>query len=505
MDKKLTALQELNFGRVVAEQDDLLKSCFIPHVALTETVNERVDIVLGAKGSGKSAIWVELFQNQDRYPQLSKVIISPATNPKGDPEFRDVLAAIDQQVYPSEDDLRLAWRLYILGQVWKVIQDNFGNQRKYKRYLDPIAQEIKKYGLVDRPSNLKRAFAFALAKARALKKASINWKEGVQFEFDNSLLVTGHSYVVIPFNEIFESIDKFLAQTNQRIWIILDRLDEIIIGSESSEAIVLKGLLLGYRDVSDLKSVKIKIFLRDDVYERVTQLGQFPALTHIRSKATQPIRWSLEDLMHLVVRRLVENKPIRPLIRFRELSGPAEYRNVFYTIFPDRIDKGRAAEGFKWIVDRIKDGNDVATPRDLLSVLERARTTQLEKVEKKEPLPPGEQIFDADTIRKAVKLVAEENLTTRIYAEYPDLKQPILRFSGGKADHSIETLQDTLKEFYNSEMLQRLKSVGFLYQRERKGYKVWTIPFFYSFALDVKRGFAFDIDDSGEEEDEDFV
>ena len=494
---KLEILRNLNLGRVVAEQDDLLKSCFIPNTALREVVDERADIVLGAKGSGKSAIWVELHQNQNRYSPLKNVIISVATNPRGDPEFRDVLAAIEQSDYPSEEDLRLAWRLYILGQVWKVAQESL--QDSSKEFLE-IEREIKRYGLVDKPSNLKRAFAFAIAKARALKKLGINWKDGIQFEFDNEALLSGHSYVVVPFNEIFSRLDRFMQAKNKRIWIVFDRLDEIIIGNEQLEAVVLKGLLFAYRDVSDLQNIGIKIFLRDDVYYRVTRLGHFPALTHIRSKATQPIRWALEDLLHLVVRRLVENEPIRELVGLRNLSiAPDRRRRVFYTIFPEQIDKGRAAEGFKWIVDRIKDGNDIATPRDLLSVFDRARTSQLERIERDAVLPPDKRLFDADPIRSAVKLVAQENLETRIFAEYPDLRAPILQFGDGKADHNDETLRGILGEYYNNDLVERLKSIGFIYQRERKGHKVWTIPFFYSFALDVKRGFAFDI---GEDLDE---
>lgn len=60
LTNKLEVLRELNLGRIVAEQDDLLDTCFIPNNALREVVSERADLVLGTKGSGKSAIWVEL-------------------------------------------------------------------------------------------------------------------------------------------------------------------------------------------------------------------------------------------------------------------------------------------------------------------------------------------------------------------------------------------------------------------------------------------------------------
>jgi len=211
----------------------------------------------------------------------------------------------------------------------------------------------------------------------------------------------------------------------------------------------------------------------------------------------------LEDLLNLVVTRLVQNKRIRELINLNEPFITAERRReVFYKIFPQRIDRGKAAEGFKWIVDRITDGKNIATPRDLLSVLERARTIQLEKMERDSVAPSENLLFDEDSIRLAVKDIARENLETRIFAEYPDLRKPITLLKGNKADHNDDTLKEVLGDNYSKELMARLESIGFIYRRERKGYQVWTIPFFYSFALDIKRGAAFDMDEVLEDEDE---
>jgi hypothetical protein len=103
-------------------------------------------------------------------------------------------------------------------------------------------------------------------------------------------------------------------------------------------------------------------------------------------------------------------------------------------------------------------------------------------------------------IRRSVRKVAKDNLETRIFAEYPDLREPILAFGGGKADHNEETLQETLGSNWEV-LLARLKRVGFLYRRSRSGVQMWTIPFFYSFALDVTRGAAFDLQSTEDDEE----
>jgi hypothetical protein len=192
-----------------------------------------------------------------------------------------------------------------------------------------------------------------LAKAQVLKKLDIKWTQGIALEFDEEQLRAGGSAAAIPFNRLITEIDNALRAVGRRVWLILDRLDEIVFGDEERENLVLKGLLLAFRDVCDFPNTRVKIFLRDDVYDRVTSVGHFPALTHVRNKA----------------------------------------------------------------------------------------------------------------------------------------------------DHNEETLRQVLGDQWEN-LLPRLQRVGFLYRRFRKGIQVWTIPFLYSFALDVTREAAFELDSNFDEEED---
>lgn len=502
MTDKVSILRELELGSVVAEQDSLLSRCFVEHPVLTELLFDRKDIVLGAKGAGKSALWKEIQESSERYSSLQNTCLHPITNPSGDPEFRDILSAIESESFPDPEELRVGWRLYFLAQFWRtakpLLQDTWEQMA--------LEEDLTKYGIiVNSPGNLKLAFAYALSKARKLKNLDIKWLEGISFEFDESQLKAGGNAIAIPFNNLISRINNALGQVNKRVWLILDRLDEIVLGDEERENIVLKGLLLAFRDMCDFPNARIKIFLRDDVYNRVTAIGHFPALTHVRSKATVPIKWELEDLRHLVIRRLLANQSILEYLNVNasDIQSSEDRKRIYYSLFPEKVDKGRAAEGFKWVVDRITDGNDIATPRDLLSVIDTARQYQIEQMEREALEIPEHKIFTEDTLRKSVRKVAKDNLETRIFAEYPDLREPILAFSSKKADHNDETLSQILGDAWES-ILPRLKRVGFLFRRTRKGVQVWTIPFFYSFALDVTRGAAFELgSNDGEDEGDD--
>lgn len=178
------------------------------------------------------------------------------------------------------------------------------------------------------------------------------------------------------------------------------------------------------------------------------------------------------------------------------------YRStIYYSLFPFKVVKGKSAEGFKWILDRITDGNGVATPRDLISVLEASKTLQLEQIQR-EGESALETIISEESLRKAVIKISKENLTTRIYAEYPDLRSSVEKFRRGKADHNLSTLTEKLGAQVD-ELLPRLERIGVIYQRNRKGVEMWTFPFLFSYALDITRGAAFSLPSGTSDEEDD--
>src|SRR4051794_6705215 len=119
MDDRIRVLRALDLGNIVAEYDRLLSQCFILRPVLTDIIDDRKDIVLGAKGAGKSALWKEMQASKEKYPQLADVELRLITNPAGDPEFRDVIKAIEANDFPDIDELRVGWRLYLLAQFWR--------------------------------------------------------------------------------------------------------------------------------------------------------------------------------------------------------------------------------------------------------------------------------------------------------------------------------------------------------------------------------------------------
>ena len=101
---KMDLLTELDLAGIVAEHDSLLATCFISHPVLMDVVKDQKDLVLGAKGAGKSAVWKEIFEHQQNYHQLADVRMRVIANPSGDPEFRDVLSIIAKSGEEFDED-----------------------------------------------------------------------------------------------------------------------------------------------------------------------------------------------------------------------------------------------------------------------------------------------------------------------------------------------------------------------------------------------------------------
>ncbi|MDO7883919.1 P-loop ATPase, Sll1717 family [Hymenobacter cheonanensis] len=491
VSEKTIVLNRLDIGSVIAEQDELLTQCFVSHHALDELLNDRKDLILGSKGAGKSALWKEIKEKRGTYSQLDDTELVLATNHTGDPDFREVFKSISSTDFPNADQLRTAWKIYLLALFFKQIKERIEEDKELKSF----EKELKSYNILyTQPHNLKKLLNFAIDKARSISKADIKVDEveiGAEFKSHNSKNHT-NELIIIPFNDLYKKLSEIASKYQFRVWIILDRLDEIVLGDEDKENIILKGLLLAYRDISDYKTLRAKIFLRDDVYLRVGDTGHFPALTHINSRATSPISWELNDLLELVVKRLLTNKDIAKLTSTKSnvQMNSVDREKVFYSLFPKKIDQGRAADGFKWICDRLSDGNGIVTPRDLLSVIEKAKSFQIRQNQRDNVELPESLLFTTDSIRKAVKSISNSNLETRIYPEYPDLKSKIKLFERGKADHNDLALEELLGQDWLY-IAKRLERIGFLYKRRKSGVDIWTIPFFYSFALEITRGSNF--------------
>ena len=134
-----------------------------------------------------------------------------------------------------------------------------------------------------------------------------------------------------------------------------------------------------YLDLLAFDRLRLKVFVRKDLFRKIIQ-GGFVNLTHINARKTEII-WEEEDLLNLLCRRIRRNDAFTKALNLED----ADNKTMFGRIFPEQVDVGKRKSGtWSWIMARIRDGNNVKPPRNLIDLISMARETQLRR-EDREP------------------------------------------------------------------------------------------------------------------------
>ena len=181
-------------------------------------------------------------------------------------------------------------------------------------------------------------------------------------------------------NEIKAGLEAVLETSKLSLWLMVDRLDEIFPRRSEVEKTALRALLRAMRYFASA-SIRVKVFLRDDMLEQVvaTDAG-FTALTHVTVRQADTLRWAQDQILAMVVKRFVANDTLATHLEINrdKMDASASYRTqCFDKIFPPTVFRGsRQSRTIRWIWNRCADGRGVVTPRDVLDLLIRfpART-----------------------------------------------------------------------------------------------------------------------------------
>jgi len=152
--------------------------------------------------------------------------------------------------------------------------------------------------------------------------------------------------------------------------------------SEELETNALRALFKAYLDLSQFTEIKIKIFLRDDIWQKITKEG-FREASHITKY--QNLSWTRESLLNLLIRRILDNSELISQYNLNKeeiLSDISLQEQLFYRLFPEQIDVGsRKPKTIEWVLSRTKDGKGINTPRELIQLFSHAKTIELKKLE----------------------------------------------------------------------------------------------------------------------------
>jgi hypothetical protein len=297
-----------------------------------------------------------------------------------------------------------------------------------------------------------------------------------------------------------QSVDRLLGFANEalsagnfQVWVLLDRLDVAFVDSPELESNALRALFRVYLDVAALSKVHLKIFLRTDIWTRITALG-FREASHITRHVT--ISWNRNSLLNLIVRRLLHNKAVQDAYSVSEdlpKQSVEEQEFFFYRVYPNQVDVGpNKPDTIDWLLSRTRDGTKQNAPRELIHFLNSLREVQVKRLEIGEAGPEGEQLFARPSFKSALPEVSKVRLEQTLYAEYPEVQKWLEELRGSKTLHSPQTLAG-IWNLSNEEAVSRadqLAAIGVFEARGNKQAPEYWVPFLYRDALDLVQGTA---------------
>jgi hypothetical protein len=495
-------LAQLDIGNSVAEFDRALERYFVKTAPFLDFVGDRYDTVSGDKGTGKTAIFLFVTEHREDFEDLRDVELLPAFNIAGQPVFYE----LTRSAVLTEGEYNSLWKAYILSVVGNYLVEMLGNEGS----LHDVEEILELAGLKVGDYRPESIFQRLRTTFRAfLKPKEV---EGSISVLENGLPVISGKVVpdygeeveggaVIPFDYALNRLEAALDDIGLTIWVAFDRLDEAFQGAPEHEVPALRALLRVYLDLNHLARVRIKLFIRNDLFSRITA-GGFVNLTHVNARRLR-LSWSQEDLLDLLARRIVDNGEVMTVLGVNPAGVDSDEARLelLERIFPEQVDSGpRKPTTWNWILSRIRDGQDVRPPRNLIDLVEFARQVQLREDERERTEWERPPLIERDALKRGLSRLSSARIEDTLMAEYPNLQMYFELLRDGKAEQNDQSLQELIggstEELGGA--IDSLVNCGFL---ERIG-ETWKVPMLYRDGLDITQGKAFAPEEPSGEEDE---
>ncbi|MGH7053352.1 MAG: P-loop ATPase, Sll1717 family [Stellaceae bacterium] len=492
---KLSILKQISFGERVAEEETAqLANYFVETDQWSRILRGEVDVIRGDKGAGKSAIYSLLITKTDELFDRH-ILLVPAETLRGAPVFKDLVS----DPPTTENEFINLWKLYILTLIAQKLReyDIRGST------VETVFSTLEKANLLEREFSLPGVF-------RAIREYVRRWSriDGVEgrFGLDEKNLpeISGRITFREPNQEErkvgFISVDSLVEQANSvlitagyHVWVILDRLDVAFADSADLERNALRALFRVYRDFSDKQNIELKIFLRTDIWNRITE-GGFREASHIIKDAE--LKWDKPSLLNLIIRRLLSNDILANQYNINKVEILKDFHvqeKTFYNFFPEQVDQGsKKPSALDWMLSRTTDASGRTAPREVIHLLSSIRETEIRRLERGETQAPGSHLFERSTFKQALPAVSQARLVQNLYAEYPDIVPFVQALTNGKTEQTVESLATAW--FTNVptaiEKAEKLVDLGFFEKRGSREQHTFWIPFLFRDALHLVQGLA---------------
>ncbi|WP_146086387.1 P-loop ATPase, Sll1717 family [Rathayibacter sp. AY1B8] len=476
-DEILEVLEQVSAGNDVAENEIELPRIFITDTEVyRRLLRDEIDLITGGKGTGKSAMYRMITET----PIAADIAVLTATNPTGAPEFLALFRGND-----SEERLRSIWVVYFASLLGNYVVDKYGITSGVESEVSELQEILQSLGLRKKvgpgPSLLARIRKATTVEGQ-LKAGLTGLNIGVGLKFDLGEDTDGHGQSTIlnypDFYSILRSSAEILEANGDRVWIAMDRLDECFVRNSATERRALRALLRASLNISqalDYTSwVRLKIFLRTDLFSRFTEDGAFTNATHLRRG---DISWTFNSMADLIGHRLTQSSELFKS-RVSDASHLNNSKSTWDALLPDMGPKIRhtSQELCLWTCD----GSGLYNPRNLITLinlsLNRARENQRRAISTGRASRSERPLVNFGEVNAAAGELARRRFQDTVVNEFPEVqpladklangpneyisKQELMLRVGGTANELPETT-DTISLLLLSGLVGQTSSGGY--------------------------------------------
>ena len=313
----------LSFGAPAAERDTPLASYFVESEAYQAVQAGRKYIVLGNRGSGKSAIFRVLAE---REKTANSVVIQLSPEDYSYEMLSSTMRAEKEGSWAKQGAYTAAWKYLLFVQIMKELNKGGAKLKRgaeaaiYNYLRDHVeGQQTNPIGVMI--SFLKRMEGIKVGKYEASFKAH---------ELDK----------LYRLEELIELIPEIRnICINKRIIVLVDELDKGWDSSEDAKSFI-AGLFQAAIAINQIhENLRVVVSLRQELYDSI------PALYEDAQKyrdVMQFVYWDEDALLKLLAKRIRHAVP--------DLTN-ADDQNTWTAVFPEALDF-RQSKTFNYLVDR---------------------------------------------------------------------------------------------------------------------------------------------------------
>ncbi len=423
-------LEGIRFGVGVAENEVELERYFVRTPAFWDVVQDEVHVVVGGKGSGKTAIAKILTLPAGHVKELADVTTINAFATNANRLFRAMNPDTDEHRF------RALWMNYFVGLVGNHMIKSESVDEKHRVEILNLMQRA--HLPVD------------------TKDGQEIWHEIAQSVYpDPNLPATSVDSAILEaprwfepdydFEPLLDRLLEAIAAAGVRYWIVLDRLDDAFSDRPSLEVPALRGLLRAFMDLVDKGPlIRTKIFLRSDAFERIVEEQGFVNLDHAIDLSVT-LSWNHEEITRVLASRIATS------MTFPLLNVPLDpHMDVVKRVIPGHISyftgrRHQTRETLNWCIEVTQSMHDQPSPRNILDLLREARRVALTRLHSSgAEYTSGDELIGFKDLRDAWSRISRNRLQG-LYGENNEVRRLAESFRGQSARATRATLTQRVR------------------------------------------------------------